>query len=96
MQITYVTLLHEDRMNPFLHIWHQLGYHDMKLAQPQSTHFYLERKHVKKVLSADFGSSKRTTIGGFNQLLLAETRQNAKIMGKSGKKYTSKKRIQKM
>lgn len=93
MQISLVTLLSEDNMNPLLRIMKLLGYADKKKSLPQSTHWYIENQRKKMKTDETFQSKKK--IDNFSMLVAAETRQNSKLMGRSkAMRAIAKKKIQ--
>ena len=54
-QISLVTLLSEDNMNPMLHIIKLTNYKDKQSMAPPSMHWYIEKECDKRVKMLDFG-----------------------------------------
>jgi len=73
-QISMITLLQEDNMNPLLHILQMLSHDDKKRSLPPSTHFYVEKSAFKRQTALDWGQAldqKKKKINSISELALA-------------------------
>lgn len=76
LQISFITLLQEDNMNPLLHIIHMFGWDNKKKTMPASTHWYMGKDQNKRIKNIDLSLDKKTRIESAGDLVLAESRQN--------------------
>lgn len=70
-QISLVTLLSEDNMNPMLHILKMSSSSTKNGMFPASMHWYIDKNCDKRVKMLDFTGQKKTEIQTFTELIHA-------------------------